>query len=215
MATRQELLKQLEEDVEELVEINEEEPRKSKSDKKAIALLLFLLIRENNEDVFSKSSIAVLNKGKLSIPKKEIVENFIKDLKKRNKIVNYRRMVKKHATIYNNQLKKEGLKQANKKFKKRANNILLNETSFFRDKGKLYGAKEVDQKTDKTVFKQWVWGMYGIPEQERETHLDASGQIVSIDSDFFVSGVFVSAPREFGDPAEDINCHCGVRIIIR
>jgi len=56
--------------------------------------------------------------------------------------------------------------------------------------------------------KQWLSTQDGAV---RDTHVDLDGQIQNIDEPFVSSsGAVGMYPGDFGDPAEDINCRCGV-----
>jgi len=52
---------------------------------------------------------------------------------------------------------------------------------------------------------KWIHTRIGEP---RETHLAAEGQVVNIGEYFDIGGKKTLAPGLFGDPEEDINCHC-------
>jgi len=216
MATRQELLKQLEEDVEELVEVNEEEPKKSKVNKRGVALILLLLINKETKKGYITKSSAVLNKGNIKklISDETILKSYLKEAVKRNKQIKYTRVVKKQATIFSNQVKKEGIKKATEKLKVRTNNILTNETGFFKDKAAIFSGKQIAKKTGNIVFKEWVYGKVGSSKEPRETHQAADGQRQLLTNDFIVGGVLTPGPRQFGDPSEDINCTCGIDIVV-
>ena len=57
------------------------------------------------------------------------------------------------------------------------------------------------------VVKQWDATLDG---NTRPTHRELDGKLAEIDEDFEYSGGSVSAPGNFGDPAEDCNCRCAL-----
>jgi len=214
MPTRKELLDEIEKDLE--VTIDEENPNKNKVDRRKLATAILIATLAYNEDRYFIGTTATLNlaKRRKLLNDSQIMSNFNKELKNRRKRINYGRMVRKQANIYNNQLKKIGLNNATKKLRNRVNNILQSEGNTFRDRGKITAGKVVNRTTRKIVTKEWVWAMYGTPDEPRDSHFAANGQRVPINENFVVGGQSVSAPRQFGDPAEDVNCHCGIKLDI-
>ena len=69
-----------------------------------------------------------------------------------------------------------------------------------------FGALEGYRQTE-VEKKEWLSTQDGVV---RPTHVDADGQIVGIDEDFTVGGLSCDFPGNTGDPAEDVNCRCGV-----
>lgn len=72
--------------------------------------------------------------------------------------------------------------------------------------GALEGYRQVDVNE-----KEWLATM---DDAVRDTHEEANGQVVGIDEDFEVGDATCQFPGDTGDPAEDINCRCGVLPVI-
>jgi len=164
---------------------------------------------------FVRGTANVVNRVNLNVAKNNLGKSLKSVVSERSKMASYNRMAKRQINIYANQIKKEGLTTANAKLKNRAKQILNSERGYYQDQGKVYGAREVNQNSNKTAMKKWVHGMYGEPNQPRDTHVAANGQLALIDGTFFVNGENVQGPREFKDISQNINCHCGIEIEVR
>jgi len=164
---------------------------------------------------FVNGTADVINKVDLKISKGIFNKNITKVVSERSKVAQYNRMAKRQINIYANQIKTDGIEVANKKLKVRTSQILNSEKGYYKDQGKLNGAREVNINTNKFAMKKWVHGMYGTPKTPRDLHVSANGQYADIDGMFYVAGERVSAPREFSDISQNINCHCGIEIVIK
>ena len=156
MPTRKELIDELDVNIEESVQLTEDE-KKSKVNRRLIATGMLLILLNYNEDRYFKGTISTLtlaNRRKL-LSDSKIMANFNKELKKRRKKVNYGRMVRRQANIFQNQVRKTGIKTATSKLKKRVDNILQTEGNTFRDRGKVTAGKVVNKTTNKIVTKVW------------------------------------------------------------
>lgn len=64
------------------------------------------------------------------------------------------------------------------------------------------------------VRKQWIHGMIRTPVKPRPGHVSADGQIADEEGNFTVNGFTVQQPGMFGVPSQDINCSCGVGVVL-
>jgi hypothetical protein len=220
MLSNSELLDQLESDIGK--EVNDDNVNR---DKVKTLVKTIIIVEGVKRYVFSykaitkKANISVVEKITKSTVKHSIKEETLlreanKTLIKRSKLVKYNKLAKRQSFLFQKQLKKEGLAIANRKLKIRMGNIFKSELGHLADAGKMGGAKVVNKLTNKVVTKRWVHNMYGTARDGRPSHISANGQTVLIDDMFFVSGMKVNAPREFGIASEDINCHCGIDIVL-
>lgn len=72
--------------------------------------------------------------------------------------------------------------------------------------GALEGYRQVDVEE-----KEWLATR---DDAVRDTHDEADGQVVDIDDEFEVGDATCQFPGDTGDPAEDVNCRCGVLPVI-
>jgi SPP1 gp7 family putative phage head morphogenesis protein len=73
------------------------------------------------------------------------------------------------------------------------------------------GAIEGYQETGIVHKKEWL---SALDERVRESHINANGQVVGIDEDFYVGAGHGPSPGAIGLPEEDINCRCTVLPVI-
>lgn len=76
-----------------------------------------------------------------------------------------------------------------------------------------FGALDAAKETGLPLSKEWIAAS---DERTRQSHADADGQIVPIDSAFQVGSESLMFPGDpDGDPAETINCRCSVGYIVQ
>lgn len=67
------------------------------------------------------------------------------------------------------------------------------------------------EQAEKYVETERVWDA-SLDGTTRESHRQLDGQVANEDGLFEINGLTAEAPGMFGDPAEDINCRCTVRV---
>lgn len=87
--------------------------------------------------------------------------------------------------------------------KAKAKSIAITERNYYKSEAQLQAIKGTNIK------KIWVHNDIGIA---RESHLEANGQIADKNGYFSVGGLQTQGPQHFGDPSQDINCHCTIRL---
>jgi len=76
-----------------------------------------------------------------------------------------------------------------------------------------YGGNAAAAETGLPLSKEWIAAS---DERTRQSHADADGQIVPMDSAFQVGGESLMFPGDLtGDPAETVNCRCCVGYIVQ
>ena len=73
--------------------------------------------------------------------------------------------------------------------------------------------RSFDQAEEYGVQAKRVW-VSTLDDATRETHQDMDGQVADEDGMFDVDGIEAEGPGLTGDPAEDINCRCTIRMEI-
>ncbi|MCK4258760.1 MAG: hypothetical protein KAX49_07265 [Halanaerobiales bacterium] len=159
--------------------------------------------------------------------KQEDINKAIKGtIKKRKKLIKWDKVIKGNARRLDKKVSKiikKGLKdgktekQVQKKLEKsmklnngKAKSIARTETNTYISDSKLQvGALNETHGVD--MVKIWVYTYRSV--EARPSHVSADGQKVNgIDGDFNVGGKSTKAPQHFGDPSEDINCSCDMRL---
>ena len=144
---------------------------------------------------------------------------------KRNKSINFAKVLGSNSKRLNKRVQKiitkavkngESLKSTEKKLTKvlkgnagKAKAIAATETNFYRSESQLIGGK-LTQERGVEMIKEWIYTFRS--REPRETHIAADGQTVALNDKFTVGGKETDAPQHFGDPSEDINCKCRIRV---
>lgn len=212
--TEKQIFEEIEKHIDETVIVNEEDESKSKINRRKLARALFVLYLVNNKKNYEIGVFFVLNQTKIKklIKQTSINRGFTIAFKERRKVIGYGRLARRQANIFNNQLRKEGLKSAKNKLKKRSKLIIDNEKGFYQDTGQIDGANAYVKEAKGVVTKQWVHGKYRNPLEPRGSHRTANGQTQLLNDDFIVGGESVSKPRTFSNVAENVNCGCGIEV---
>lgn len=140
-------------------------------------------------------------------------------LKKRTKQVKIKQVINGNAKRLNKQVQrvvisgyKDGKKwpQISKELqqefgynKNKAKSIAITERNFYKSEAQLQAIK------DTPIKKVWVHNNIG---EARLSHLEADGQVADKNGYFNVGGLQTIGPQHFGDPAQDCNCHCTIKL---
>lgn len=178
----------------------------------------------------SKDSMVIVNglvntlKKSKNIPRttittKEWQEIMRKTISKRKKQVKIKQVIKGNASVLNKRVQKTVIggykngkrwtqisKELQKEFgynKNKAKSIAITERNYYKSEAQLQAIKGTNIK------KIWVHNDIGIA---RESHLEANGQVADKNGYFSVGGLQTTGPQHFGDPEQDINCHCTIRL---
>ncbi len=172
-----------------------------------------------NTNLYVNTLKTVLKRPKTSISVKEwndIMEKLIKDRQKKVKI---KQVIRGNANRLNKRVQKtvaNGYKQGKrwtqiskelqKEFgynKNKAKSIAITERNYYKSEAQLQAIKGTDIK------KIWVHNSSKMP---RDEHISADGQVADKDGYFYVAGQKTTGPQHFGDPAQDINCRCSLKL---
>lgn len=96
----------------------------------------------------------------------------------------------------------------------RGNRIALTETHKFYNIGRndcINESIEYLRKKKINAYKVWRHNNIGKP---REDHLEADGQRADEEGFFYVGGEYLQAPGLGTDPANNINCHCSIDLVV-
>lgn len=161
------------------------------------------------------------NATKTIITTKEWNNIIDKAVKDRIKKVKIKQVIKGNAKRLNKQVQKTVVngykngkrwtqisKELQKEFgynKNKAKSIAITERNYYKSEAQLQAISNA-----KGIIKKiWVHNSIGIA---RDEHIAADGQVADKDGYFYVAGQKVQGPQHFGDPSQDINCHCTVRL---
>lgn len=198
-------------------------------DRKKLRALINGLMNATSFNAFKAGIRSIERQFGIGIPEEDFKEEFEKQRKQRNKVANYGKMATRQTNLFIKQAKAQGIEAATEKVERRVDLAMKNETNHFKDGAKIAGAaiavraiikretKKAKDKGERTAeipyaVKTWIHGMYGEPKSPRYDHVEADGQTVPLNGKFYVSGEYVDRPRTFGDPSEDIWCHCGIEV---
>lgn len=75
-----------------------------------------------------------------------------------------------------------------------------------------FGSQEAAKESGLPLTREWI---STADERTRQTHADADGQIVGMDTPFDIGGASIMYPGDPAGPAEEvINCRCGIGYIV-
>lgn len=198
-----------------------------KSLKKAVSIITtlwlanYLISKKSNKDTMVGVNIYVntLKTPKTMISTKEWNKIMDLTIKKREKQVKIKQVINGNAKRLNKQVQntvingyKNGKKwtQISKELqeqfgynKAKAKSIAITERNFYKSEAQLQAIKGTN------ITKTWIHNSSSHP---REEHVAADGQVADEKGYFYVGGKRTEAPQHFRDPAEDINCHCTMRL---
>src|SRR5574344_324616 len=159
--------------------------------------------------------------GKKSISTSEwnnIMNTLLKD---RQKTIKIKQVIRGNANILNKNVQKlvndmykngKSWPQTSKKLQelygyneKKAKSIAITEKNYYKSEAQIKAIDNIKQNVQKT----WVHNRVREP---RESHLLADGQVADKNGYFHIDGLLTQAPQHFGDPSQDINCRCSLRI---
>lgn len=174
-----------------------------------------MLIVNNRVNSLKRSKNAV----KTVITTKEWQKIIDKTVKDRIKKVKIKQVIQGNAKRLNKKVQKTVVngykngkrwtqisKELQKEFgynKNKAKSIAITERNYYKSEAQLQAIKGTDIK------KIWVHNSSKMP---RDEHISADGQVADKDGYFYVAGMKVEAPQHFGDPSQDINCRCTIRL---
>ena len=174
-----------------------------------------MLLVNNRVNSLKRSKNAV----KTVITTKEWQKIIDKTVKDRIKKVKIKQVIQGNAKRLNKRVQKtvaNGYKQGKrwtqiskelqKEFgynKNKAKSIAITERNYYKSEAQLQAIKGTDIK------KIWVHNSSKMP---RDEHISADGQVADKDGYFYVAGQKTTGPQHFGDPAQDINCRCSLKL---
>ena len=204
-----------------------------KSLKKILPILLVLwsanlAIAENKSKKVMTNTNSYINTlktasklGKKSISTTEWNDIMNTLLKDRQKTIKIKQVIRGNANILNknvqklvNDMYKNGNSwvQTSKKLQelygyneKKAKSIAITEKNYYKSEAQIKAIDNIKQNVQKT----WI---HNKAREPRESHLLADGQVADKNGYFHIDGLLTEAPQHFGDPSEDINCHCTMKI---
>jgi len=162
----------------------------------------------------------------LLLDDKDISQLIGRTVKKRKDIIKWNRVIQSNTKVLDKRVAnivKKGIsesktaRQIQAELEKtmmmnrgKAKAIARTETNFYKSESKMQvGLRQ--EKNGTVVIKTWVYTH--LSNEPRESHLNASGQMVEgIDAYFTIGGYKTKAPQHFGLASQDINCTCDMRM---
>lgn len=205
--------------------------------KKKIKLFLGIagLLWANNLTIINKNSKSiqtlvfkdiVLKMAKKSlktgITKTEWNEIIAQSMKDRAKKIKINQVIKGNVKRLNRNLQKTVISMYKEgKSKPQIAKALQKELGYNKAKAKQIATTEVNyyksnaqlkaiSKVEVPIKKIWVYNKGA--KEPREHHQMANGQVADKNGYFTVGGKKTTSPQHFGDPAEDIYCHCSMQL---
>jgi hypothetical protein len=162
----------------------------------------------------------------LLLSDKDISQLIGRTVKKRKDIIKWNRVIQSNTKVLDKRVSrivKKGIaesktaRQIQAELEKtmmmnrgKAKAIARTETNFYKSESKMQVGSQ-QEKNGETIVKTWVYTH--LSNEPRESHLNASGQMVEgLDSYFSIGGYKTKAPQHFGLASQDINCTCDMRM---
>ena len=213
---------------------NEKDVKKSLKEILPILLILWetnlAIVERKSKKIMTNTNVYIntLKKaskmGKTSISTSEWNSIMVALLKERQEAIKIKQVIRGNANVLNkkvqklvNEMYKDGKSwpQTSKKLQqlygyneKKAKSIAITEKNYYKSEAQLQAIDNIKQNVKKT----WI---HNRAREPRGSHLHAEGQVADKKGYFHIAGLLTEAPQHFGDPSQDINCHCTMRIEVK